>query len=192
MDSNATPTVAASDVAVGPESTLMKASAQLGKPTIREIQAEQARARTAIDDAKVLTPEREKELDGMTLEELAKEIRDGEERILDIETKRARAKAKIDEIRAYVDGLRMKYELANRRSDAELAVEYLECQKKERVAKFKEALRARGVIEAAGVDHIVDLHSIGLGVSPADQAIAADIKARRYVRSKEAQAKARR
>lgn len=177
--------VQATDIAVGPHSTLVKAAEQLGSATIREVQEAQARARTKLDDSVELPSEREAILDGMTIEELANEIRVGEEKIAEILGKVAKAQAKVDEVKNYIDGLRRKYELATKRSDAELAVEYLECQKKERIAHFAEALKARGVIKDAGVDHIVDMSALGLGVSPVDRAIAADIQARRYVKNKE-------
>lgn len=183
---SAEPTVAPTDIAVNPKSPLVKAAEQLGHSTMREVQASQAQLRTKIDDSTELTVERVKELDGMTVEELANEIRAAEAKKLEIMGKMAKAQAKVDELTAYVDSLRHKFEVANRRSPEEVSAEYMEAQKRERVLRFQEAMHVRGVMQDAGVGHFADLQAIGLGVSPIDQAIAADITGRRRLRNLEA------
>lgn len=182
----AEPVVVPTDIEKNPKSPLLKAAEQLGTGSMREVQAAQAQSRAKIDDTVELTPERVKELDGMTVEDLANEIRSAEAKKTEIMGKMAKAQAKVDELTLYVDGLRRKYEIANARTPSEKAAEYMESQKQERIQRFKEALHVRGQMEEAGIGHYADLQAIGLGVSPIDMAISADIMSRRRLRSMEA------
>lgn len=174
------------EFATSADSPLSHASALTGHKTISEIQQEQARQRQSLAGETVLSAEAQQQLDGMTLEELAAEIKEREAKKEELLGKMNKAQAKVNEITAYVDDLRRRYEIASRKSEDETRQEYLEGAKRERVARHQEALQVRGALEAANVGHVANLDALGLGISPVDQAIAAQISSRRQTERREA------
>lgn len=155
------------------------ASTETPKPkTVRETQAEQAAARTAL--AEINKPAAPTPVQTMDLDELAAEIDRQEARLLDLETKVHKATARRDEIITHICTLRQQKEAAEKQSFEEGNRDYLEGVKAEYVGRFADALRVRNALKDAGIGHMAGaMVKVGLGVSAVDQAIAKDLSERR-------------
>lgn len=171
-------------------SPLAQAAQRAKVETMEELQAMQAAARaTAIAQPpqdQALNELASESLSGLSLEELAKAIRAAEDEHEVLSRKVSKAQAKVNEIRAHVDGLRAQYIARTQVPNAVANQEYLESVKRTMQDRFASAVAASKAIATVDPQLQLDKDALGLGKSPLDRAIAGELQAKRRAESRAA------
>ena len=164
-------------------SHLYMAMRAIGARNLQELQRIQAEQRAAANGDGPTLPIAQMAAD---LASLQQELQEMNAILEDLQPKVEKANAKIAKCFARKCELEQAITNALKVPEGVSNQQYLEGQKKQRIEEFKGALAAKQAIKDAGVEHLVKIDKLKLGISPLDQAIEQQNLAEQRIASQEA------